>query len=79
MGQRKREKEMLFPKRLDNERTTHISFQGVEKRAKETLRLSCKVIDLPSLAIQICLGEQIAKKELCPGLRKRRGRGNPLI
>ncbi len=43
-----------------------------EERAKETLRLSSKLPDLPSLAKQICLGEEVDEMELRSGLRKRR-------
>jgi hypothetical protein len=43
-----------------------------EERAKETLRLSSKLADLPSLAKQICLGEEVDELELRSGMRKRR-------
>lgn len=43
-----------------------------EQKAKETLRLSSKVPDVPSLARQVCVGEAIDETELRSGLRKRR-------
>jgi REP element-mobilizing transposase RayT len=43
-----------------------------DDRAKETLRLSAKLPDLPALAKQICKRQQIEESELCSGLRKRR-------
>jgi hypothetical protein len=43
-----------------------------EERAKETLRLSSKLLDLPSLAKQICSGEEVDELELLSGLRKRK-------
>jgi len=42
-----------------------------EESAKETLRLSSKLPDLPSLAKEICLGEEVDELELRSGLRKR--------
>jgi putative transposase len=43
-----------------------------EERAKETLRLSSKLPDLPSLAKQVCSGEEVDEVELRSGLRKRK-------
>ncbi len=43
-----------------------------EKRAKETLRLSSKIPNLPSLAKQICPGEEVDESELRSGFRKRK-------
>jgi putative transposase len=42
-----------------------------EEKAKETLRLSLKISDLPSLALEVCEGEGIDETELRSGLRKR--------
>ena len=43
-----------------------------EEWTKETLRLTSKLPDLPSLAKQICLGEEVDELDLRSGLRKRR-------
>ena len=43
-----------------------------EERAKETLRLPSKLPDLPSLAKEICIGEEVDELELRSGFRKRR-------
>jgi REP element-mobilizing transposase RayT len=43
-----------------------------EQKARETLRLSSKVPDVPSLAKQVCVGEAIDETELRSGSRKRR-------
>jgi hypothetical protein len=45
---------------------------GAEERAKETLRLTSKIPDLPSVAKQICLGEEVDEWDLRSGLRKRK-------
>jgi REP element-mobilizing transposase RayT len=42
-----------------------------EEKAKETLRLSLKISDLPSLAMEICEGEGVDEADLRSGLRKR--------
>jgi len=42
-----------------------------EEKAKETLRLTLKIADLPSLALKVCEGERIDKAALRSGLRKR--------
>jgi len=42
-----------------------------EEKAKETLRLTLKISDLPSLALEVCEGEKIDETELRSGLRKR--------
>jgi putative transposase len=42
-----------------------------EQKAKETLRLTLKISDLPSLARKVCEGEGIGEAELLSGLRKR--------
>ena len=42
-----------------------------EEKAKETLRLTLKISDLPSLALDVCEGEGIDEAELRSGLRKR--------
>ena len=42
-----------------------------EQKAKETLRLTLKRSDLPSLARKVCEGEGVDEAELCSGLRKR--------
>ncbi|NVM25988.1 MAG: hypothetical protein HWN70_08755, partial [Desulfobacterales bacterium] len=42
-----------------------------EQKAKETLRLSLKISDLPSLAMEVCEGEGVDEPELRSGLRKR--------
>ena len=43
-----------------------------EEKAKETLRLTLKISDLPSLALKVCEGEGIDETELRSGLRKRK-------
>ena len=42
-----------------------------EEKAKETLRLTLKISDLPSLALEVCEGEGVDEAELRSGLRKR--------
>jgi len=42
-----------------------------EEKAKETLRLSVKLANLPSLALKVCKGEGIDEAELRSGIRKR--------
>ena len=42
-----------------------------EQKAKETLRLTLNISDLPSLAMQVCEGEGVDQAELRSGLRKR--------
>jgi len=42
-----------------------------EEKAKETLRLTLKVSNLPSLALEVCEGEEVDEAELRSGLRKR--------
>jgi putative transposase len=42
-----------------------------EQKAKETLRLSLKLSDLPSLALEVCKGEGVDEAELRSGSRKR--------
>jgi len=42
-----------------------------EEKAKETLRLTVKITDLPSLALKVCEGERIEEAALRSGLRKR--------
>jgi REP element-mobilizing transposase RayT len=42
-----------------------------QEKAKETLRLSVKIADLPSLALKVCEGEGIDEAALRSGLRKR--------
>jgi len=42
-----------------------------EQKTKETLRLSSKISDLPSLAAEVCEGEGVDEVELRSGLRKR--------
>jgi len=42
-----------------------------EEKAKDTLRLSLKISDLPSLAKEVCEGEGVDEAELRSGLRKR--------
>jgi len=42
-----------------------------EQKAKETLRLTLKISDLPSLARKVCKGERVDEAELRSGLRKR--------
>ncbi len=42
-----------------------------EEKSKETLRLTLKISDLPSLALKICKEEGIDETELRSGLRKR--------
>ncbi len=42
-----------------------------EEKSKETLRLTLKISDLPSLALKICKEEGIEETELRSGLRKR--------
>ena len=41
------------------------------EKVRETLRLSLKTSDLPSLAMMVCEGEGIDETELRSGLRKR--------
>ena len=43
-----------------------------EEKAKETLRLTLKISDLPSLALKVCEVEGIDETELRSGLRKRK-------
>ena len=43
-----------------------------EEKAKETLRLTSKISDLPSLAKEVCKGEGVDEAELRSGLRKRK-------
>ena len=42
-----------------------------EEKAKETLRLTLKISDLPSLAMEVCEEEGVDEAELRSGLRKR--------
>jgi hypothetical protein len=42
-----------------------------EEKAKETLRLTLKISDLPALARKICEGQGVAEAALRSGLRKR--------
>jgi putative transposase len=42
-----------------------------EQKAKETLRLTVKIADLPSLARKVCKGQGVDERELRSGLRKR--------
>ena len=42
-----------------------------EQKAKETLRLTLKISDLPSLAMQVCEEEGVDEAALRSGLRKR--------
>ncbi len=42
-----------------------------EQQAKETLRLTLKLADLPSLALKVCEGQGVDEGELRSGLRKR--------
>ena len=42
-----------------------------EEKAKETLRLSLTISDLPSLAMEVCEGEGVDEAGLRSGLRKR--------
>jgi len=42
-----------------------------EEKAKETLRLSLTISDVPSLAMEVCEGEGVDQAELRSGLRKR--------
>jgi len=42
-----------------------------EEKTKETLRLSLKISDLPSLAMEVCDGEGVDEAALRSGLRKR--------
>ncbi|MFC1820333.1 hypothetical protein ACFLZG_04520 [Thermodesulfobacteriota bacterium] len=42
-----------------------------EKKAKETLRLTLKISDLPSLALKVCEGQGVDEAGLRSGLRKR--------
>ncbi len=42
-----------------------------EEKAKETLRLTLKIADLPSLALKVCEGEGVDEAGLRSGLRKR--------
>jgi REP element-mobilizing transposase RayT len=42
-----------------------------EQKARETLRLSSKISDLPSLAAEVCKGQEVDEVELRSGLRKR--------
>ena len=42
-----------------------------EQKAKATLRLSLKISDLPSLALEVCEGEGVDEPELRSALRKR--------
>jgi REP element-mobilizing transposase RayT len=44
---------------------------GAEEKTKETLRLSLKISDLPSLAMKVCKGEWVDGGSLRSGLRKR--------
>jgi len=41
-----------------------------DEKAKETLRLTLKISDLPSLALKVCEGEGVDEAELRSGLRK---------
>ena len=43
-----------------------------EEKAKETFRLSLKIADLPSLALEVCEGEGIDEAELRSGFRKKK-------
>ena len=43
-----------------------------EEKAKETLRLTVKIADLPSLALKVCEGEGIDEAVLRSGLRKKK-------
>jgi hypothetical protein len=43
-----------------------------EEKAKETLRLSSVISDLPSLAGKICKKERLDEKELRSGMRNRK-------
>jgi len=42
-----------------------------EEKAKETLRLTVKIADLPSLALKVCAGQGVDERELLSGSRKR--------
>jgi hypothetical protein len=42
-----------------------------EEQAKETLRLTVKIADLPSLALKVCKGQGVDERELRSGARKR--------
>lgn len=42
-----------------------------EQKAKDTLRLSLKISDLPSLALEVCEGEGVDEAGLRSGLRKK--------
>jgi len=42
-----------------------------EKKTKETLRLSLKISDLPSLALKVCEGQGVDEAALRSGIRKR--------
>ena len=42
-----------------------------EEKAKETLRLTLKISDLPSMALKVCEGQGVAEAALRSGLRKR--------
>jgi len=42
-----------------------------EEKTKETLRLSLKISDLPSLTMEVCEGEGVDEAALRSGLRKR--------
>ena len=42
-----------------------------EQKAKETLRLTLKISDLPSLALKVCEGQGVEEAELRSGFRKR--------
>jgi len=42
-----------------------------EEKAKETLRLTLTISDLPSLARTVCEGQGVDEAELRSGLRKR--------
>ena len=42
-----------------------------EEKAKETLRLTLKISDLPSLALKVCEGQGVDEAGLRSGFRKR--------
>jgi hypothetical protein len=42
-----------------------------EEKTKETLRLTVKIADLPSLALEVCKWRGVDERKLCSGSRKR--------
>jgi hypothetical protein len=65
---------MLVPKRLDNERTTHISFQGLRSGRKRLSDYLPKLWIYPFQPYQYVYGNRLLKRAV-PRIEKKKGKG----